>query len=91
MEMQMPILSDSQKPSKKTRDTSESLKTAGGGAKALAARAPESAAEVRQRIAVAAYCRAERRNFEAGHELEDWLEAEAEVLAQRAGMKGFPA
>jgi hypothetical protein len=32
-------------------------------------------------IAMAAYFRAERRNFEAGHELEDWLAAEAEVDA----------
>ena len=33
-------------------------------------------------IAKAAYFRAENRNFEPGHELEDWLEAEAEVDAQ---------
>lgn len=30
-------------------------------------------------IAERAYYRAERRGFEPGHELEDWLEAEAEV------------
>jgi DUF2934 family protein len=30
-------------------------------------------------IATAAYLRAERRNFEAGRELEDWLAAEAEL------------
>jgi hypothetical protein len=30
-------------------------------------------------IAQAAYFRAERRGFEPGHELEDWLAAEAEV------------
>jgi hypothetical protein len=30
-------------------------------------------------IARAAYYRAERRNFEPGHELEDWLAAESEV------------
>jgi len=29
-------------------------------------------------IAKAAYMRAQRRNFEPGHELEDWLAAEAE-------------
>ena len=33
-------------------------------------------------IAIAAYYRAQRRNFDPGHELEDWLEAEAEVNAQ---------
>jgi len=35
------------------------------------------------RIAEAAYSRAEKRGFEAGHELEDWLEAELEVEAAR--------
>jgi hypothetical protein len=30
-------------------------------------------------IAKAAYMRAKRRGFEAGHELEDWLAAEAEI------------
>jgi hypothetical protein len=33
-------------------------------------------------IARAAYFRAERRGFEHGRELEDWLAAEAEVDAQ---------
>ena len=33
----------------------------------------------RAMIAEAAYCRAERRGFEPGHELEDWLRAEVEV------------
>lgn len=32
-------------------------------------------------IATAAYFRAQRRNFEAGHELEDWVAAEAEIDA----------
>jgi hypothetical protein len=32
-------------------------------------------------IAEAAYYRAERRGFEPGHEIEDWLEAEAAVDA----------
>jgi hypothetical protein len=34
-----------------------------------------------ERIAEAAYLRAERRGFEPGHELEDWLAAEQEVDA----------
>ena len=33
-------------------------------------------------IRTAAYLRAERRNFAAGHEVEDWLAAEAEVNAR---------
>jgi DUF2934 family protein len=38
-------------------------------------------------IAVAAYYRAQGRNFEPGRELEDWLEAEAEIdaMARTAG------
>jgi hypothetical protein len=35
-------------------------------------------------IARAAYFRAETRGFRAGHELEDWLAAEAEVDQQLA-------
>ena len=35
--------------------------------------------ERRDMIARAAYYRAERRNFAPGHELEDWVAAEAEV------------
>ena len=34
-------------------------------------------------IALRAYYRAQRRNFEPGHELEDWLEAEAELKTER--------
>ena len=49
---------------------------------------PRRASEDRQgMIAKAAYFRAERRKFEPGHELEDWLAAELEVdrrLAQAA-------
>ena len=30
-------------------------------------------------VATAAYYRAERRHFARGHELEDWLKAEAEI------------
>lgn len=45
-----------------------------------------SADERRGMIARAAYFRAERRHFSPGHELEDWVAAEAEVdleLAKR--------
>ncbi len=33
-------------------------------------------------VAERAYLKAEKRGFEAGHELEDWLEAEKEVSNQ---------
>ena len=38
-------------------------------------------------IAVAAYYRAERRGFEPGGELQDWLNAEAEVLTEAVSVK----
>ncbi len=38
-----------------------------------------SESERRSMIEMAAYLRAEKRNFEAGHEIEDWIAAEAEV------------
>jgi len=33
-----------------------------------------------QMVSEAAYYRAEKRNFASGHEMEDWIEAEAEIL-----------
>lgn len=42
---------------------------------------PIAPQEQRQIIAKAAYLRAERRGFVAGGELQDWLEAEAEIDA----------
>jgi hypothetical protein len=38
-------------------------------------------------IAVAAYYISQRRSMEPGHELEDWLEAEAQIDAALAGME----
>lgn len=38
--------------------------------------------EFQQMVASAAYFRAEKRGFTAGHELEDWLEAETEIRRQ---------
>ena len=37
----------------------------------------------REMVAVNAYYRAEKRGFENGYELEDWLEAEQEISSQR--------
>jgi hypothetical protein len=51
----------------------------------------DSPEELHQVIAVTAYHLAERRNFEPGHEMEDWLNAEAQVLAERESLKGLPA
>ena len=46
---------------------------------------PPTAAQVQEWIAEAAYYRAESRGFEPGRETEDWLAAEAEVLARVRG------
>lgn len=48
------------------------------------ARDGQAAEERHQRIAVAAYYRAERRGFMPGCEMDDWLEAEAEVREDSA-------
>lgn len=50
-------------------------------------RAPVSPEERRQLIAETAYFIAERRGFAAGSDLEDWLQAEAEV-SRRLGEAG---
>jgi hypothetical protein len=39
--------------------------------------------EFREMVAQNAYYRAEKRGFEDGYELEDWLEAEQEISRQR--------
>jgi hypothetical protein len=38
-----------------------------------------NAADHQAQVAVVAYFLAEKRGFESGHELEDWLAAEAEI------------
>lgn len=49
------------------------------------ARSESSSEETRRRIAEAAYFRAKERGFEPGHELEDWVEAESEVMGRIDG------
>ena len=43
-----------------------------------------SSQQMSELISVAAYFRAERRNFEPGHELDDWLDAEAEIMSRQS-------
>jgi hypothetical protein len=38
--------------------------------------------EFREMVAERAYCKAEKRGFEPGHEMEDWFEAEQEITNQ---------
>ena len=46
-----------------------------------------SEGERRAMVQTEAYLRAERRHFEAGHEVEDWLAAEAEVNSRLSQMR----
>lgn len=48
----------------------------------VSAEVDKRTAALRAMIADAAYFRAEKRGFAAGHELEDWLAAEAEIEQQ---------
>lgn len=52
----------------------------------VSARAQVSPDEIRRLIAEAAYYRAKERGFKPGYELEDWVQAEAEVR-QRLGVR----
>ena len=54
--------------------------TAKKGKEETQAGPPLSAPERERLIALAAYFRAEKRGFAPGCELQDWVEAEAEVL-----------
>ena len=56
---------------------------------AFEARAEISAEELRKLIAEAAYYRAKKRGFAPGHEEEDWIQAEAEVLGQMKSRVGI--
>ncbi|MDP9065096.1 MAG: DUF2934 domain-containing protein [Pseudomonadota bacterium] len=52
-----------------------------------------SESERRAMIAAAAYLRAEQRNFAGGHEVDDWLAAEAEIntrLSHAQRLTGYP-
>ena len=67
-----------------TRATAKSS-TTGAAAGSTRQRAAKHAPEVqgrRERIALIAYFKAERRGFLPGHEEQDWLEAEAEYEQQ---------
>ncbi len=46
----------------------------------VSAEVDKRAAALHDRIADTAYFRAEKRGFEAGHEVEDWLAAEEEIV-----------
>jgi hypothetical protein len=49
-----------------------------------------SEAELMEMISEAAYYRAEKRGFVPGLEADDWVEAEAEVMARLQALRGRP-
>jgi hypothetical protein len=81
-------MTDSHSASQSVKKNSKSAQT---GTAPRARPASNDPVELRQAIAVLAYQFAERRNFEPGHELEDWLNAESEIIAEGESLKGFPA
>jgi hypothetical protein len=71
--------STASKPPRKPRRPVKATKRA--AAEAAPVSVSLSAIDRGAMIATAAYFRAQRRNFASGHELEDWLAAEAEIDA----------
>lgn len=72
----------------RSRRDSASARAAPAAARKAPAGAVIPPQEREQMIARAAYYRAERRGFAPGYELEDWLEAEAEVDASLRRARG---
>ena len=72
-----------------TRSTASIKLTPARAGQASLAGPALSAEQRHARIAIAAYYIAQRRGFEAGHELADWLCAESEIDGARRG--GAPA
>ena len=64
----------------RTRTTTKTQASFGANA-----RAEVSAEELRKLVSEAAYYRAKQRGFTPGHEEEDWIQAEAEVLRRIGG------
>ena len=80
---------DSVAARKKPEAARAAVRNAPAGSRRPAPRRRESASnlpmspdERMRMIAEAAYLRAERRGFNGGNELDDWLEAEAEIDAR---------
>ncbi len=79
----MPIKLSIKSKSKSTTPSgiivSKAMEKLGGSTPTHAVHNIESEGDRQQRIATAAYYRAEHRGFNSGDEIQDWLEAEAEI------------
>ena len=75
-------------PRKPAGKNASELKSTPGSKQPLdvSARVQVSPDEIKRLIAEAAYFRAKERGFQPGYELEDWVQAEAEVR-ERLGMR----
>jgi hypothetical protein len=68
-------------PKMSDRGVTVSVKSKQGNPEVRQGSGPAFSAQERERlVAQAAYFRAEKRGFAPGFELQDWVEAEAEVL-----------
>jgi hypothetical protein len=68
-------------PTRSKRSVGSDVKSFDGAPMALPQATDKSSVPFEQMIAEAAYYRAEKRGFEAGHEVDDWLTAEREIAA----------
>ena len=68
-------------PAKKAAATGKTPARKPAGIQSRPAVATPSSAEREEMVRTAAYFRAERRGFAPGYDWEDWLAAEAEVIA----------
>jgi hypothetical protein len=81
---------DSQTTSSRKRTVSSTNKSSAHGSRGTQlTAAPRETAELRARIAKRAYELYERRGYQDGYALEDWLQAEREIrdAAQRGGAR----
>jgi hypothetical protein len=82
IEIEKRCIMKKQKTTRKQKTTPESIDVSQSGV---------TAEERHRLIAEKAYLRAERRGFTPGAELQDWLEAEAEIeTMHRNSVKGDP-
>ena len=70
-------MADSKERRKTLRKPAQKTDTRTAENKIPTRHAPE---DMRKQIEEAAYYRAKQRGFEPGHELEDWVQAESEVM-----------
>ena len=74
-------------PKTASRGATVAAKPKQGNSKSLPSPGPAMSAQERETlIARAAYFRAEKRGFAPGGELQDWIEAEAELLRLTGGV-----